>query len=462
VMGLWPSLQNLNVPLVSPACATTYGAWAYNFFTLIASNNYRVDYTAAHMYQAPNAGSLIGNLQNVYNTWGRPVWLTEFSPVDWSNTQSWSENDNFNFLAEFMWMAEDYVWFKRYSIFPFSGTPSTNPWDVNGHRGDFFLSDGSTLTPYGELYATWDANRTVQTRTPYFIHNLATSFRLTSTNATTPQPANIRIRDASTQWAFLPAVTANRYYVISLKDGRRLRDNGGTPDLAPVGTTGASVEWWFNGPDGKGYYYIDNTSASQSIRATGTAPAIALSLINDPAPSTATQWRLVKPYQPVTIVPAAPPVVSLTYSNQSAKLAWTGNGSFYNLYRSPTSGGGYSKIVSLATNTAYLDSTLQNGQAYYYVVTALNILGEESANSTEVVARPASMTPPLNFGISTDGLSLQLNWPTDHTGWRLLMSTNDLGNSGDWTPVINSAATNQIVLPLDPAQSNVYFRLIYP
>ncbi|HZL77255.1 MAG TPA: glycosyl hydrolase [Candidatus Limnocylindrales bacterium] len=461
VIALWPQIQALNVPLVSPACATTYGSWAYSFFSMIASANYRVDYTAAHMYQSPNASSLIGNLQNVYNTWGRPVWLTEFSPVDWSNTQSWSEQDNFNFLAEFMWLAEDNLWFKRYSIFPFSGTPSTNPWDVNGHRGDYFLADGSTLTPYGELYATWDANRTVQARTPYFIHNLATSFRLTSTNfASAPQSSSIRVRDASTQWALLPAVTANRYYIISLKDGRRLRDTSGALNLAPPGTTGAAVEWWFNGPDSKGYYYIDNTAASQSVRGSGSAPAITFSMINDPAPSTATQWRIVKPYQPVTIVTAVPPSLSITYSNQSARLNWTGNGSFYNVYRGTNSGGGYTKIVSLATNSTYLDSPVQNGTAYFYVMTALNILGEESAYSTEVIARPAStMLLPVSFSVLYNGL--QFDWPADHTGWRLQMNT-DLTAPGGWTTVSNSASTNQMWLPFDVTQSNIFFRLIFP
>ena len=469
VIALWPQIQALNVPIVSPACATTYGSWMYGFFNLMAANNYRVDYTAAHMYQNPDASALIGNLQNVYNTWGRPVWLTEFSPVQWSSTatRTWSEQSDYNFLAEFMWLAEDQIWFKRYSIFPFSGPPATNPWDIDDHRGDFFLADGVTLTPYGELYATWDANRTVQTRTPYFIHNLATSFRLTSTNASAaPQASSIRVRDAATQWAFLPAVTANRYYIISLKDGRRLRNTSGTINLAPVGTTGSPVEWWFNGPDSKGYYYLDNTAAAQSIRGTGTAPAIAFSMINDPAPSTATQWRLVKPYQPVTIVTAAPPVVGIIYSNQSVRLTWSGNGSFYNVYRSLVSGSGYAKMVSATTNSTDLDSTVQNGTAYFYVVTALNILGEESAYSSEVIARPASTTlPPVNLGIS--GSSLQFNWPSDHVGWRLLMQTNHLASgfspdTNDWTTVANSSGTNQVSLPLDATQPAGFYRLAYP
>ncbi len=120
--------------------------------------------------------------------------------------------------------------------------------------------------------------------------------------------------------------------------GRRLRDNGGVLDLAPVGTTNPAVDWWFNGPDASGYYYLDNLAASQSVQGAGSAPFISFSMVNDPAPSSATQWRLVKPYQPPTIASAAPPSLSITYSNQSVTLNWTGSGSFYNLYRGTTSG----------------------------------------------------------------------------------------------------------------------------
>lgn len=467
VIGLWPQIQALNIPIVSPAVQNTFDSWQYNFYSLIAGNNYRVDYSAVHEYVPPNSTSLIGQLYSVYTTFGRPVWLTEFSPVDWSENQGWTEDDDYNFLAEFMWLAEGNEWLKRYAIFPFSGTNPLPPYQSTtaGYRGNFFLADGVTLAPYGELYAAWDGNTNLQTRTPYFVHNLGTSFRLISTNAATPQPATIYTRDSSAQWALLPSPTANQYYLISLKDGRRLRNHGGTPDLAPYGTTGTSVQWWMNGPDSEGYYYIDNLPASQSLQATGSAPAISFGMVNDPAPSSATQWRLVKPYAPVTIVTAAPPVVSINYSNQSAALNWSGNGSFYNVYRSIVSGGSYTEIASLVTNTAYSDTMLQNGTAYFYVVTALNILGEESAYSSEVAARPASTLPPLvGFSLVNNGLQngIRFNWPADHTGWRLLMNTNGLGNPNAWFAVANSSATNQIWLPLDPTQSNVFFRLVFP
>ena len=77
-ISMWPALQALNLPLVSPAMQNTYDAWAYDFFTLIATNHYRVDYTAAHMYQSPNASALIGNLQSVYNIWAGPCGSRNF------------------------------------------------------------------------------------------------------------------------------------------------------------------------------------------------------------------------------------------------------------------------------------------------------------------------------------------------------------------------------------------------
>ncbi|MGH7971956.1 MAG: RICIN domain-containing protein, partial [Limisphaerales bacterium] len=47
-ISLWPQLQAMNVPLVSPAMQNTFDSWAYSFFSSIAANNYRVDYSAVH------------------------------------------------------------------------------------------------------------------------------------------------------------------------------------------------------------------------------------------------------------------------------------------------------------------------------------------------------------------------------------------------------------------------------
>jgi fibronectin type 3 domain-containing protein len=54
----------------------------------------------------------------------------------------------------------------------------------------------------------------------------------------------------------------------------------------------------------------------------------------------------------------------------------------YNVYRSPD-GNNWSKInVSLVGSTIYDDSTVVNGDTYYYAVTAVDLEGDESSKST--------------------------------------------------------------------------------
>ena len=386
----WPELQSMNLPLVSPAPASLFGGWLGDFYNKVAANNLRVDFTGAHWYANPDATSLLNTLDSAYNTWGRAVWLTEFSTVDWGGTATWTEQDNYRFLAEFMWQVEDHIGIKRYSLFSFGGTPSVNPWDGNGHRGDDFLQDGYSFTPYGELYAAWDADRTLRTQQPYFIHNAATCFRLTSSRHVGGPVANsIRREDATTQWILTNAPSG--YFIQSLADGRRLRYSGGALDLAPAGTTGATVQWTFNGPDSKGYYYIDNPNSSVSLNFSGSGGGIGVSTLPFGSPSDNTRFRFVKPYYPASLAAVTTPTaLSATAADRCVTLRWSGNAPRYNVYRSTVSGSGYAKIYSDIKRNYFTDNTAANGTTYYYVVSALDSLENESANSTQTSAAPAS------------------------------------------------------------------------
>ncbi len=74
----------------------------------------------------------------------------------------------------------------------------------------------------------------------------------------------------------------------------------------------------------------------------------------------------------------------------SVNLSWTGSSSpvsGYNVYRSGQTGGPYTRITSaLDGSTAYTDTTVQAGQTYYYVTTAVDSSGNESAYSNETSA----------------------------------------------------------------------------
>jgi len=73
----------------------------------------------------------------------------------------------------------------------------------------------------------------------------------------------------------------------------------------------------------------------------------------------------------------------------SVALSWDPSSSSvvgYNVYRGGQSGGPYSKVASMNASTDYIDSTVQSGQTYFYVTTAVDGSGKESANSNQTQA----------------------------------------------------------------------------
>jgi hypothetical protein len=77
-------------------------------------------------------------------------------------------------------------------------------------------------------------------------------------------------------------------------------------------------------------------------------------------------------------------------ASHSATLSWTASTSTvagYNVYRSTTSGTGYSKINgSLVGALTFLDSNVTSGVTYYYVTTAVDASGNESTDSNQATA----------------------------------------------------------------------------
>jgi len=80
----------------------------------------------------------------------------------------------------------------------------------------------------------------------------------------------------------------------------------------------------------------------------------------------------------------------------------------YNVYRSLSSGSGYIRMNrrSLVTDSEYVDTDVTSGITYYYVVTAEDIFGYESAYSNEVSAS-LSIQPVMKLlagiGVTTVG-----------------------------------------------------------
>jgi autotransporter-associated beta strand protein len=93
-----------------------------------------------------------------------------------------------------------------------------------------------------------------------------------------------------------------------------------------------------------------------------------------------------------------------------------------------------------------------------------------STTSPTFLAGPGSLkvqsvaSNPTNITAVVSGNQYNLSWPVSHTGWRLQAQTNSLnvGLSSNWATVGGSTATNQISVPINPANGSVFFRLVYP
>jgi autotransporter-associated beta strand protein len=80
------------------------------------------------------------------------------------------------------------------------------------------------------------------------------------------------------------------------------------------------------------------------------------------------------------------------------------------------------------------------------------------------VISPSVNLNPTNLEVSLAGGDWQLSWPADHTGWELQAQTNSLatGLGTNWVTVSGSNATNQMAMPVNASQGDVFYRLIFP
>jgi hypothetical protein len=105
-------------------------------------------------------------------------------------------------------------------------------------------------------------------------------------------------------------------------------------------------------------------------------------------------------------VPAAPTGVVAVVNGSEVELDWADSGAgvdFYGVYHSATAGGPYTHLLD-TPETSYLQAPAAEDVTYYYVVTALDSDGNESAYSAEV---SATRTSPISIQSlnPTDGLA---------------------------------------------------------
>ncbi len=161
---------------------------------------------------------------------------------------------------------------------------------------------------------------------------------------------------------------------------KRATTNGGpyTQLAAPTsaGYTDSAVT------NGTGYYYV-------------------VSALNAAGESANSAQASATPAVPTA--PVAPTNLAATPGSTQISLTWSASSgaTSYHVKRATTSGGPYTQ-VGAPTSTSYTDTGLTNDHTYFYVVSAVNSIGE-SPNSSQVSAVPVVMNPPpTTFGTWTN------------------------------------------------------------
>jgi fibronectin-binding autotransporter adhesin len=80
-----------------------------------------------------------------------------------------------------------------------------------------------------------------------------------------------------------------------------------------------------------------------------------------------------------------------------------------------------------------------------------------------IVANIPTTPTNLTCSVTAGGTQLQVSWPENYTGWTLQGQTNapGVGITPTWHDVPDSAATNQVFIPIDPANGSCFYRLFY-
>jgi RNA polymerase sigma factor (sigma-70 family) len=92
-LDLWPKLEATGLRLGSPAVAFNGdkpGGWLDRFMTGAAARNLRVDFVTVHWYGGDFSSAAVGQLKRyidaVHARYKKPVWLTEYSLIDFSTS----------------------------------------------------------------------------------------------------------------------------------------------------------------------------------------------------------------------------------------------------------------------------------------------------------------------------------------------------------------------------------------
>lgn len=151
-IALWPQLEAYGLRLGSPA--TTDGqtlgsnSWLGRFMAQADARGLRVDFIAVHYYSANgDVAAFERFLTDVYRTYRRPVWVTEYARIDWNRPGNVTYEQNAAFAQAAVPMLDRLPFVERHAWF------AANPSDSAGQQVRLnIVDDNLQLTALGATF----------------------------------------------------------------------------------------------------------------------------------------------------------------------------------------------------------------------------------------------------------------------------------------------------------------------
>src|SRR5574344_280660 len=189
--GSWQRMYKTGMRVGSPAPgggATSDAVWLTEFMRCCAQYNCRIDFVATHKYWYATGSQYNTQMNQFYNNWHRPLWITEWNyGGNWTEETTWPDADRSGTVANYahelagiksiVTALEANPYVERYAIYN---------WVQDCRKiyndKDSTLKDKNYLTPAGEWYAQLKSNAAFSPKAEYiptWNYNIPTDLALT-------------------------------------------------------------------------------------------------------------------------------------------------------------------------------------------------------------------------------------------------------------------------------------------
>lgn len=171
---------------------------------------------------------------------------------------------------------------------------------------------------------------------------------------------------------------------------------------------------------------------------------------------------LTPPPRPAALFTVPDPVDGSILLSWDSALAY--DIASYRIYRSETPGASIetSQLVGTLTadDTEFLDQETQEYTTYHYVVSAVDLSGNESTASGEASATAILTYPDIEFSVNGEGLWV-LQWTAALPGWYLQHSAELSTDTWSYSPLVPVLVGDQYQVTFVPNPEYRFFRLIH-